>query len=843
MRYTEIRTNAPQEPNSFVGRERELDELRRLVGTTRALTLCGAGGIGKTRLALRVLAGVADDFPDGAWVVDLGDLRQPDLVVSRIASVIGVSEEPGRPLLETLADALASRQLLLALDNCEHLIESAARVCQRLLASAPGLRLIATSREPLRVAAETVWQVHPLSVAPPGASAAEDADRYEAIRLFAERASASLSGFAVTSANVAVVAALCRALDGIPLAIELAAARVRALSVEQIFARLVDRFSLLTTGSRGAPPRQQTLRAAIDWSYGLLTGPEQVLLRRLSVFAGWSLEMAEQVCSDNYIQAADILDLITALVDKSLVVREPEVLGQARYRLLDTIREYAAVCLVEAGESPVFRGRLRDYTMAVAEDSLAVGMALAPAPWSARVDVFRRYDVEQGNLWQVLTHCLADTDVETGLRICIAVRPVWVVRGTFAEGAEWLDSFLALDVPDTSEGIRGAALIGRAQLALSSDRTAAEPAAEEGLELCRAAKDDFWTASGLNLLAEIALHTGRIDEAASCADEALSVAQAAGDGWNEGYALGVRAAIAGLQGKLREAQQLAKASIAVMRRIDQQWGVARALLGLGDLARARRDLDDAHSRYLEALAILREIDARPEIARCLAGLGRVAMELGDLELARQHLTESLRLSHSTGARIGVARGLEAFAGLAVREDRPELAVQLTAAATALRDAAGLAALSGARAERYLASARRLGEPAVTRLWAQGLALSADAAVALAMDAPQPAETLPGPLTALGPDEVPPALPGVLTPRERQVVALVARGSTNKAIAEELFISPATAARHVANIMSKLGFNTRAQIAAWATDRQIDLVSQARLRSEPGEAEDPKAGSC
>jgi predicted ATPase/DNA-binding NarL/FixJ family response regulator len=786
---------------------------------------------------------VADEFPDGAWFVDLGDLRQPDLVVSRIASVIGVSEEPGRPLLETLADALASRQMLLALDNCEHLIESSARVCQRLLASAPGLRLIATSREPLRVAAETVWQVQPLSVAPAGASAPEDVDRYEAIRLFAERAAASLSGFAVTPANVAVVAALCRALDGIPLAIELAAARVRALSVEQIFARLVDRFSLLTTGSRGAPPRQQTLRAAIDWSYGLLTGPEQVLLRRLSVFAGWSLEMAEQVCSDNYIQAADILDLITALVDKSLVVREPEVLGQARYRLLDTIREYAAVCLVEAGESPVFRGRLRDYTMAVAEDSLAVGMALAPAPWSARVDVFRRYDVEMGNVWQVLTHCLADTDVETGLRICTAVRPCWLVRGTFAEGTEWLDSFLALDVPDVSPEIRGAALIGRAQLALSSDRTVAEPAAEEGLELCRGAKDDFWTASGLNLLAEIALHTGRIDEAASCADEALSVAQAAGDGWNEGYALGVRAAIAGLQGRLREAQQLAKASIAVMRRIDQQWGVARGLLGLGDLARVRHDPDDAHSRYLEALAILREIDARPEIARCLAGLGRVAMELDDLELARQHLTESLRLSHSTGSRIGVARGLEAFAGLAVREDRPELAVQLTAASTALRDAAGLAALSGARAERYLASARRLGEPAVAQLWSQGMALSADAAVALAMDAPQPAETLPGPLTALGPDEVPPALPGVLTPRERQVVALVARGSTNKAIAEELFISPATAARHVANIMNKLGFNTRAQIAAWATDRQIDLASQARRRSEHGEAEDPKAGSC
>jgi len=221
------------------------------VGATRAVTLCGAGGIGKTRLALRILAGLpAGDFPDGAWFVELGDLRQPDLVVSRIASAVGISEEPGRPLLDTLADALASRQMLLALDNCEHLIDACARVCERLLASAPDLRLIATSREPLRVAAETVWQVHPLSIAPEGAPATpEDANRYEAVALFADRAAAALSGFTITAANAGVVAALCRALDGIPLAIELAAARVRALSVEQIGARLVDRFSLLTTGT------------------------------------------------------------------------------------------------------------------------------------------------------------------------------------------------------------------------------------------------------------------------------------------------------------------------------------------------------------------------------------------------------------------------------------------------------------------------------------------------------------------------------------------------------------------------------------------------------------------
>ena len=486
-----------------MGRERELTELCELLGVTRALTLCGPGGIGKTRLAVRVLHTMAASFPDGGCFVDLDDLSQPDLVVSQVAAALGISEEPGRPLLDTLADAVAPRRLLLVLDNCEHLIDACARLCQRLLDASPALSMIATSREPLRVAAETVWQVPPLSVAPAELDGAEDANRYEAIRLFADRAAASLPGFTVGPANVSAVVSLCRALDGMPLAIELAAARVRALSVEQIAERLGDRFALLTTGHRTAPPRHRTLRATIDWSYDLLKPEEQVLLRRLAVFAGWSLEMAEQVCPDADIPAASILDLIAALVDKSLVVVDAEVLGQARYRLLDTIREYAAVRLAEAGETKAFQLRLRDYTLAVAERNLAIGLAWVPASWSERVDVFRRYDAEVGNVWQVLSGCLADGDAETGLRICTAVRPCWIVRGIFAEGNEWLASFLDLDTPVVPPQVRGAALVGRAQLTLSSDPALAGPLAEEGLVLCRAAEDTFWTASGLNLLAEV----------------------------------------------------------------------------------------------------------------------------------------------------------------------------------------------------------------------------------------------------------------------------------------------------------------------------------------------------
>ncbi len=852
----EIQAHLPEEPNSFIGRERELGELSQLLSRTRALTLCGPGGIGKTRLALRLLAVVSgegaaagEEFPDGVWFVELADLRQPDQVVSRIAAVTGISEEAGRPLLETLGEALRPRRMLLVLDNCEHLLESCAQVGRHLLASARGLRLLATSREPLSVAAETIWRVPPLSVAPAGAAATAgangragaspetgqhgaaqyEAGQYEAVRLFADRAAASRPGFTVGPGNIAAVSSICRALDGMPLAIELAAARVRALSVEQIAARLDDRFGLLTTGDRSAGPRQRTLRGAIEWSYDLLTESERALFRRLAVFTGWSLEMAEEVCADEDTPAADVLGLTAALVDKSLVVLDPELSGQARYRMLDTIREYAALRLEQAGETETYRGRLRDYVLRTAELNQTIGMARIPAPWSARVDVFRRYDVDRGNVVQVLGWCLEQGDAEAGLRICAAVSPCWIVWGTFAEGGEWLRSLLALDLSAVPAWAQGAATVVRGQLALSSDPAAAWPLAADGLKLCRDAADGYWTAVALNLLAEIALHTGRLDEAMASADEALAIAQAAGDGWNEGYALGTRGAIAARRGKLREAEQLATASVAVMRRIDQQWGAARALLGLGDLARFRGRPGEAHGWYVEALAILREIGARPEIARCLAGLGRVAMELGAIEQARRHLTRSLRLSHATGARIGVARGLEAFAALAGSEGQADLAVQLAAASAALRETAGLPALDGARVERYLAPARHLlGDAAVARLWASGQATESEAAIALALGA-APAiepETAPPPeaddedqsLAVVRGIPVASAPPSSLTQREYQIAELLASGRSNKAIADELSISHTTAARHVANIMAKLGFNSRTQIAAWITNQ-------------------------
>jgi predicted ATPase/DNA-binding CsgD family transcriptional regulator len=819
MTHTEISLHLPEEPNRFIGREQELGDLRRVLSGTRALTLCGPGGIGKTRLALQVLATVAGDFPDGVWLVELGDLWEPHLVVSRVASAVGVVEEPARPLVDTLADALGPRRMLLALDNCEHLIEACARLCQRLLASSPALRIIATSQEPLRMPGEVVRQVPPLSV-PPDVARADPAGlpRYEAIRLFADRAAAVRPGFRITEQNAQAVTAICQALDGVPLAIELAAARLGAFSPDQIAARLGDRFALLGSGDRTAPPRQRTLRATLDWSHALLNAREQSLLRRLSVFAGWSLEMAEQVCADAGLPTAEVLDLISGLVDKSLVVVEPEVLGEARYRLLDTIRSYAVEQLASSGESAAVQLRLRDYTLRFVQRAEAIGMAVVSAPWSAAVGVFRRYDVDVGNLRQVLSGCLIDGDAETGLKICTAVRPCWIARGSFAEGTEWLGRFLALGQPGLPDEVRGAALVGRAQLALANESTAAVSWAREGLDLCRAKGDVAWTATALNLLADASLQAGQIKQAESDVAEALAIARGAGDGWNEGYALGIQARLAGLHGKLREARELGEAGLGVMRRIDQQWGVAKLMLGLGYLAALRGDPAGALDCYLAALPILREIDSRPETARCLAGIGRVALDQGQLDVARQHLTESLRLSHSTGARLGVARALEAFAVLTAAEGHADVALQLTAAAEGLRDAAGFPPLSAGRKQRTLTAARSLGEAATSRLWAEGRAMTADAAVAAALSAPEPAPMPQRP--AGGPVASPELspLPG-LTPRESEIVALIVRGHSNKGIADDLVISPATAARHVANILAKLGFTSRAQIAAWAAGNE------------------------
>jgi predicted ATPase/DNA-binding CsgD family transcriptional regulator/Tfp pilus assembly protein PilF len=819
--------NLPAEPNSFIGRERDLTELALLLSDVRALTLCGLGGIGKTRLALRLACDLVPDFPAGAWLVELADTADPDLIPRRVAATLGIREEPDQPMLDTLATALRGRRMLLILDTCEHIVDGCAELVHQLLASCPQLRVIATSREPLRVRGETVWRVPPLSLpAHVDPLSLADLPRHEAMRLFAERASAARAGFELGSDNAEAVARLCRTLDGMPLAIELAAARVRALSVEQIASRLDDRFRLLASGDRTAPARQQTLRAAVDWSYELLSEPEQILLRRLSVFAGWNLEMAEQVCADEQIPAASVLDLMAALIDKSLVSFDHELRGESRYRLLDTIKEYAASRLIASGEEESVQLRHRDYVLAAAEHVVARAFVRGAPSWPERVAMYRQITADLPNFRLGLATSLHRGDIAEGLRMCGAMRNPWVTHGDVTEGAEWFDRFLERAGSVPAE-VRGPALVFRGDLAFEQqDYATVSRCASEGLELCRQTGDPH-EASALRLLAVASLRAGNVTEAVAQIDEAAATAHKIGNDWEEGLALSIKAAGLARLGSLREAQATYEAALDVLRD-NNGWGVAHVEYGLGSVARDRGDHLAAISHFQAALALYQEIDARPEIARCLAGIASVALAQGDLGLCRSSLTESLSLSLATGQRLPVARGLEAFAALEARAGHAVRAAKLAGAALELRSAAGHPPSrgAGARLEDVLKPARTsLGDLRANALLAEGRSMTADEAVSYAMRAPGaspeetgsvlPGDMVPRPRVGNGPAPVPGApAPNTLTPREREIAGLIARGLSNRGIARELVISQATVARHVANILGKLGFSSRAQVAAW-----------------------------
>src|SRR5690242_4448897 len=830
--------NLPAEPNSFIGRERDLADLAKLLGEVRALTLSGPGGIGKTRLAVRlardVLSGGADGEGPGdldeAWLVELADWHDP--VAQAVATTLGVREEQGVPLAQTLAEALRSRHMLLILDTCEHQVSDCATLVQRLLARCPWLRIIATSREPLRVRGETVWRVPPLDLPPDGANGAELA-AHEAVRLFAARAAEARPGFRLTEGNTASVARLCRTLDGIPLGIELSAARVRALSVEQIEGRLRDRFQLLNSGDRTAPLRQQTLRATVDWSYELLDEAEQMLLRRLATFSGWNLDMAEQVCSDEAIGAEEVLGLLISLIDKSLVVLDGEAAGDARYRLLDTIREYAAERLEVAGEKDALALRHRDCILALVEET-AGGMFNRGEPsWPVRLAVFRRGIAEYGNFRIALATSLAHEHADEGLRLCIGLRNIWLPHGDAREAAPWLDRFLVLpsgsspERGEVSPRVRGRALACRAEIAFDlQDYDTLMRCATESLELARASGDDFPVPTALRVISQAAARAGRFGDAVTYIDEAVAAAEAAGNDWEAGLTQATKAAIAVRQGKLKAAQRAYETALEVLAD-NNRWGVAQVSYGMGTLARTRGDAEMAVRYYADAMEIFRELDAWPEIARCQAGMGWIAVATGDYDQAAEALAEALRLNQIGGQRLGIARGLEAFAALAAARQQPERAARLAGAACELRESLGHGTGIGPRIEEVLEFARgRLGTSAAAALFAEGRETAAEDAVGFALG-PDQNQPVPGPLAATEPAWTDPARPGggahrdpdpstPLTPREHEIATLVAHGLSNRQIADELVISPATAARHVANILAKLGFTSRTQVASWAT---------------------------
>jgi predicted ATPase/DNA-binding CsgD family transcriptional regulator len=826
--------NLPAEPNSFIGRERDLADLVRLLGEVRALTLSGPGGIGKTRLAVRLARQVISaDGVDGdegsadvdeAWLVELADWRGQ--TAQQVAITLGIREEQGVALAQTLAEALRSRRMLLILDTCEHQVSDCATLVQLLLARCPWLRIIATSREPLRVRGETVWRVPPLDLPPDPLDVARGADlaTHEAVQLFAARAAEARPGFVITRENTVSVARLCRTLDGIPLGIELSAARVRALSIEQIADRLRDRFRLLNSGDRTAPLRQQTLRATVDWSFELLDEDEQMLLRRLAVFSGWNLDMAEQVCSDEAIPADAVLGLLISLIDKSLVVLDGEVAGDARYRLLDTIREYADERLAAAGEKDALSLRHRDCILALVEDTVGQMFNRGEPPWPVRREVFRRGIAEYGNFRIALQTCLEQGHADEGLRLCIGLRNVWVPKGDAREAATWLDRFLVLPVGDAGEvapQVRGRALACRAEMAFDlQEYDTLVRCAQESLELSRASGDDFPVPTALRVIGQAAARAGRTGDAVAYIDQAVEAAEAAGNDWETGLAMAARAAILLRQNKLKSAQRSYEAALEVLSD-NNRWGVAQVEYGMGALARQRGDAETAVRHYRDAMEIFRELDAWPEIAKCQAGIGWIAVTSGDLDQAQGSLAENLRLNRVCGQRLGIARGLEAFAALSAARQQPQRAVRLAGAACQLREALGHGTGIGPRVEEVLEFARGgLGASAAAALFAEGREMTADDAIGFALgpdqDQPPLAAAAAGEPAWTDPARSAHRGPGPLTPREHEIVRLIAKGLSNREIADELVISPATAARHVANILAKLGFTKRTQVASWAT---------------------------
>ncbi|MBI3660514.1 tetratricopeptide repeat protein, partial [Candidatus Acetothermia bacterium] len=671
--------NLPVQVTSFVGRERELIEVKDRLKATHVLTLTGLGGTGKTRLSLQAAADLIDDFSYGVWFIELAPLSDPALVPQAIATALGLREEAKRPLMETLIDHLREKQSLLVLDNCEHLIEACARLADSLIRVSPELKILASSRKPLRIVGETTYPVPTLpSPNPQQLPSLESLSNYEAVRLFRDRAVAVAPTFQVTQQNALAVTQICHRLDGLPLALELAAARVKIMTVEKIAERLDDRFRLLTGGSRTALPRQQTLQALIDWSYDLLSESERVLWRRLSIFAGgWTLEAAEMVCVGESIAEYDVLDLLTQLVDKSLVIME-EKSGEGRYRLLETVRQYGYEKLVKAVEVKLIRDRHLDFFLKFAEEAEPKLQGAEQKLW------LNRLETEHDNLRAVLAWSVESSEkAETGLQLAGVLWRFWEVRGHFTEGRRWLEEALTRTPARTAA--RAKALNGGGNLALDQgDYIAARLLYQESLAIQRELENKGGIAASLHNLGNVAYMQGNFTEARSLYEESLAIKRELGDQRGIAYSFGNLGGVAHDQGDYIAARSFHLESLAIKRNLGDKRGIAASINNLGEVARAQGDYTEARSLYEESLAIKRELGDKRGITFSLNNLGNVAYAQGDYVSARAFYQESLSIQRELVDKQRIAESLEGLAGVDCAEGQCERATQLLAAAKSLR---------------------------------------------------------------------------------------------------------------------------------------------------------------
>jgi predicted ATPase/DNA-binding CsgD family transcriptional regulator len=794
------RANLPVQASSFVGRERELDELEGMLASSRLLTLTGPGGSGKTRLALQTAAHLAEDFEDGVGFVELASLAAPELVAEGAARALGV-RPAGRTPAEALLDYLEPRETLLLLDNCEHVIEGCAGLADALLKACPGLKILATSREALRVPGEKTWLVPSLSLP----QVRDEVDlgqlvRHESVRLFVERAEAAAPDFGLDERNAPAVARICQRLDGIPLAIELAAVRIRVLSASQIAARLDDRFLLLTGGSRVALPRQRTLLATMDWGHELLSEEERALFRRISVFAGgFTLEAAEEVCSGDGIEIEEVLDLLVRLVDKSLVLvgRRGD---DASYRMLETVNEYASGKLGESGEEEAVGNRHADFFLRLAERAEPALSGPDQREWMDRLDA------EVENLRAAMAYFSEAGDLEACLRLASASWGFCHARGYYEMGRAWLEDALAKSGDPTP--LRARALTGAGVLAfLQCDYGRAKERLGQSLSLYEELADRRGVAEVTDVLGGVAREQGDYARARALHEESLALWRELRDEHGIAESLYYLGLVAWLNTENERAGQLSERALDMSRASGDAVGVLSSLINLGSIALYAEDYERAEAMLEESLAISREGGYKEGVGWSLNQLGMVAYRRGDLERSERLLRESLAVHKDLGDLGRVASVLEALAETAGALKRFELSARLFGAAEALRETIGAPAPPCERAERERATASvrtRIGDGKFTRMRTEGRAMKLEEVLSRALEPIASVETTKD----------------VLSAREVEVLGLVAEGLTDQEVAQRLYLSPRTIGQHLSSVYRKLGVRSRTAATRAATEQGL-----------------------
>ncbi|MGN9841089.1 ATP-binding protein [Nonomuraea sp. H19] len=761
----------PAEITSFIGRQHELATVKRLLSDARMVTLTGPGGVGKTRLALRIATDVRRAFPDGVWLVELAELDNPALLPQAVIAALKIQNHSAQPPIQVLTEHLREQRTLVLLDNCEHLLDDSAVMAQTLLRAAPELRILATSRQPLGIASEQAFAVPTLPLPSPESQQRTPYPMSDAVRLFAERAAAVLPGFTVTDENHDIVVRICRRLDGLPLGIELAVVRLRALSVHQLLDWLDDRFRLLTAGSNAAVSRHRTLRALIDWSHELCTEQERLLWARISVFTGsLDLEAAEAVCAGDGIARGEIVDLVIGLVEKSVLIRAEDSCG-VRYRLLDTIRQYGRERLAASGEEQQLKRRYRDYFRRLSREARA--QLFGPA----QVKVLTRLRTEHPNLRTALEYCHAE---HAGLCIDMASDLLyhWISSSHLGEGRDWLERGLAHTADPTE--VRARALCACGWLAIiQGDHASARGLLAEsralgeqlGLEPVRGHVALY---SGM-----LAMQEGDIASAVGSFEEAVARHRAGGDSAGEAQALTWLCFAHSFLGDSERAVAAAEESIAVCDAHGESWNRSYTMTALG-------------------IDFWRQGDTGRAIA---------------LE------QESLRVFQALDDSVGAGVNVEVLAWIAASEEEYTRAGELLGILRNVWESIGTPLLGFGHLLPYhdeceARTRRALGEHAFQTAVRRGGRLSHEQAFAHALmeDAPSRGESGKA------------GRPSPLTRRETEIAQLIARGMSNKEIAATLVIAQRTAEGHTEHILRKLGFSSRVQVAGW-------VVEQARLSGE------------